>query len=45
MAYYENAIAYSEQNYRRWSEQDYQDKVDSWKKQFESEILSVQSKS
>ena len=45
MAYYENAIAYSEQNYRRWSEQDYQDKVDSWKEQFESEILSNQSKS
>ena len=45
MAYYENAIAYSEQNYRRWSEQDYQDKVDSWKEQFESEILNIQSKS
>ena len=38
MAYYENALAYAVGNHRRWSESDYQEKIESWQALFESEL-------
>jgi len=38
MAYYENALAYAMGNYRRWSESDYQEKIESWQTIFESDL-------
>ena len=43
MAYYENAIAFSKNNHRRWSEQDFQSKINGWRRQFESELGSSRS--
>ncbi len=43
MAYHENAVAYSMGNHRRWSESEYQQKIESWQELFESELKSGDS--
>ena len=43
MAYFENALAYAIGNHRRWSENDYQEKIESWQATFQSELANTKS--